>query len=172
MHRVLVIGSGGAGKTTFARRLAGVTGLPLVHLDGLFWRGGWQPTPDEEWDRVIAALIARDAWILDGNYGRTLRVRLAACDTVIFLDVAPWRCLWRVVRRRLRHGGQSRSELPAGCPDRLSWEFVSWIWTYRRRRRPEIRRALASVADRVRVVVLHGDRDARAFLASLPQSGA
>jgi adenylate kinase family enzyme len=170
MRRVLVIGSGGSGKTTFARRLARASGLPLVHLDSLYWRSGWQPTPDGEWDQVIADLIARDEWIIDGNYGRTLAVRLAACDTVIFLDVAPWRCVWRIVWRRWQFAGRERPDLPAGCPERLTWEFLAWVWTYRQRRRPGIVKALCDAAGRVQVVVLRSDRDARTFLTGVRAS--
>ena len=87
MRRVLVIGSGGAGKSTFAARLAARTGLPLIHLDACFWRSGWDPTPPDEWARRVADLMSRQEWVMDGNYGGTLDARLAACDTVIFLDV-------------------------------------------------------------------------------------
>src|SRR5437879_8580011 len=82
MKRVLVIGSGGTGKTTVARRLAQRTGLPLIHLDLLYWRPGWQPTPGEEWHETVRRLVAGESWIIDGNYGVTLDLRVAACDTV------------------------------------------------------------------------------------------
>jgi len=78
VRKVLVIGSGGAGKSTFARRLAERTGLPLVHLDLLYWHDGWVPSANAEWDGVVARLVSQDDWIMDGNYGRTLVTRLAA----------------------------------------------------------------------------------------------
>jgi adenylate kinase family enzyme len=71
----------------------------LIHLDALYWRAGWKPTPNEEWDRIVEELSARDAWVMDGNYGRTLPTRLAACDTVIFLDMSRYICLWLVFKR-------------------------------------------------------------------------
>lgn len=106
MRRVLVIGSGGAGKTTLARRIAARTGLPPIHLDALFWKPGWVPTPEPGWDAVVAELVTRDAWVMDGNYGRTLPQRLAAADTVIFLDYPRLRCIWRALRRSIRHHGR------------------------------------------------------------------
>ena len=87
MKRVAVIGPPGAGKTTFARRLADKTGLPLIHLDAHFWNPGWVPTPREEWRARHAELLSPDEWIIDGVYPGTLEERVAAADTVIFLDV-------------------------------------------------------------------------------------
>jgi adenylate kinase family enzyme len=164
VRRVLVIGSGGSGKTTFARALAEQTKLPLIHLDALYWSAGWTPMPNEEWDRVIQGLIARDEWVMDGNYGRTLPTRLAACDTVIFLDISRYVCLWRVFRRWTAYRGRSRPDLADGCPESLTWEFIWWIWTYPRRRRPEILRRLSELRGSTRVVVLRSAGAARRFL--------
>jgi len=162
----VVIGSGGSGKTTFARRLAAGTGLPLTHLDQLYWRPGWQPTPDPEWREVVRRLISGDAWILDGNYGGTLDLRLEACDTAVFLDVPRRICLARVIARRLSHRGRSRRELPTGCPERWSLEFLAWIWTYPRRRRTEVLRRLAAFRAGQRSIVLRTDAQIEAFLAA------
>jgi adenylate kinase family enzyme len=163
----MVIGSGGAGKSTFARCLAELTGLPLVHLDALYWRPGWQPTTDANWDRVVEELVARDSWILDGNYGRTLPRRVAASDTIIFLDLPRLVCMWRLLRRRLQYRRQRRPELPTGCEEKLSWEFLYWVWTYPTRRRPGILRQLAAVRDQKRVVILRTRGDVDRFLATV-----
>lgn len=167
MKRVLVIGPGGAGKSTLARALAQRTGLPLIHLDALYWCSGWTPTPNEEWDEQIAQLVARETWVLDGNYGRTLTVRLAACDTVVFLDLPRLVCIWRVFRRRLQFRGRGRADLTPDCPERLTWEFIRWIWTYRSRRRPEVLRHLAAVSHVKSVIVLRRARAVREYLAGL-----
>jgi adenylate kinase family enzyme len=164
VKRVLIIGSGGAGKTTFAKELAARTGLPLVHLDQLFWHPGWVPTPDPDWDRLVAELCAGERWIMDGNYGRTLPVRLAAADTVVFLDLPRIVCTWRVLKRQLRYFGRTRPDSAPGCPERLTWEFVWWVWTYPRRRRPDILRRLEALRVTKQVVVLKNAADMRAFL--------
>ena len=167
MRRVLIIGSGGAGKTTLAKRLAARSGLPVIHLDAHFWHDGWVETPKDEWSRLVDAMIQRDAWIMDGNYGGTLDARLAACDTVIFLDVPRFTCAWRIVKRRFIFSGRARAEMPTGCPERLSWEFFQWVWTYPRRRRAGILARLSGVRPDQRVVILRSTHDIDGFLATV-----
>jgi adenylate kinase family enzyme len=166
MERVLVIGSGGAGKSTFAKRLAERLGLPLVHLDAIYWRDGWIETPKEEWRGIVARLIGEPRWVMDGNYGGTMDVRLAAADTVIFLDMPRVVCLWRVVKRYFQFRGHAHPGTPAGNPARLSWEFVWWIWTYPTRRRPAILERLRKLPDK-RVVVLSSQAEADRFMRDL-----
>lgn len=167
MRRVLVIGSGGAGKSTFAHALGARLGLPVVHLDRLYWRAGWEETPLREWVPTVERLLAGDAWVIDGNYGGTMERRLAVADTAVFLDLPRWLCLWRIVRRRLRYAGRSRPDIAEGCPERLSWDFVRWIWRYPATRRPGVLARLAA-AEGVRVVRLRSRQEVREFLAALP----
>ena len=170
MKRILVIGSGGSGKTTFAQRLAQRSGLPLIHLDSLYWHPGWQATPADTWREKVHELLRADAWIMDGNYGGTLDLRLAACDAVVFLDIPRLVCLWRVLKRQLRYRRAGRPELPAGCPERLTWEFVSWIWTYPARRRGVILQRMAALEGQKRVIILRSPREADRFLESWPEA--
>lgn len=171
MRRVLVIGSGGSGKSTLAREMAARIGLPVIHLDREYWSAGWVAPRADVWARKVAALLARDAWIMDGNYSGTIEERLAACDTVVFLDLSRVLCLLRVVIRRMRFRGTSRPDIAAHCPEQLTWEFIRWIWTYPRRRRPRILERLSTVASEKRIVILRSRADVRAFLDSLQNGG-
>jgi len=164
MRRVLIIGPGGAGKSTLARRLAEATGLPVIHLDARYWRPGWDATPAGEWRKLVSALVDAPEWIMDGNYGGTLDLRIPAADTIIYLDWSRARCIWGVVKRRLRPGTSSPSRA-VGCPERLSPEFLWWIWTYPTRRRPDILRRLREVSDEKSVIVLRNRREMEALVA-------
>jgi adenylate kinase family enzyme len=169
VQRVLVIGSGGAGKSTLARELAARTGLPLVHLDTLYWGPGWTKTPAEEWEGVVRDVIAGERWILDGNFGGTMELRLAAADTAILLDLPRLTCLRRAISRWLRNRGRSRPDLAPGCPESLDLEFLRWIWSYPRSRRPGVLALLdAFERDGGLVVILRSVGDVRAFLESTP----
>ena len=164
MQRVLVIGSGGAGKSTFAAQLAQRTGLPLIHLDRHYWRAGWIEPAKDEWLAKVDELVAGERWIMDGNFGGTMERRLAACDTVVFLDVSRWVCLWRVISRRLRHRGEARPDMTPGCHERLDASFLWWIFNYPERSKPKVLRRLAALRPEQRVVVLHSRREVEAFL--------
>jgi adenylate kinase family enzyme len=90
MKRVLVLGSGGAGKSTFARRLGDLLNIEVKHLDKFYWRSGWTEPAKDEWLKIVNELTRGDSWIIDGNYGGTIEARLERCDTVVFLDMPRW----------------------------------------------------------------------------------
>ncbi|HEY8491749.1 MAG TPA: DNA topology modulation protein [Dehalococcoidia bacterium] len=167
MRRIAVMGSSGSGKSTLARRLGEILGLPVVHMDALFWRPGWVEAPEEEWRALHDEAVRGDAWVIDGNYSRTLETRLARADTVVFLDLPRWRCLWRVLWRRVRYAGRVRPDIAPGCPEKVDWEFLSWIWRWHAESRP---RHLATLGEHARekdVVILRSPRDVRAFVAQV-----
>lgn len=167
MERVVVIGSSGAGKSHFAARLAQRTGLPLVHLDALYWRPGWVKPDGDEWVRTVERLTAGERWIIDGNYGGTMEQRLAACDTAIFLDQPRVVCLRRAVQRRIRFHGRARPDLTRGCPERLTPAFIRWIWNYPTNQRPRVLRRLRALRPDQRAVILRSPAAVEAFLRSV-----
>jgi adenylate kinase family enzyme len=164
MKRVLVIGSGGAGKSTFARRLGELLDLEVKHLDKLYWRAGWQETAKDEWLDTVMQLAAEESWIMDGNYGGTLEVRVKHSDTIIFLDMPRLLCLWRITKRRVLYTGRSRPDMAEGCPEQLSWEFVRWVWDYSRTSRPKVLKLLRENSETKKIVWLRSRADVERFL--------
>lgn len=166
MKKVLVIGPGGAGKSTFARRLGELLGIEVLHLDRFYWRPGWVETPKPEWSRTVEEMLKGDAWIMDGNYSGTLDIRVRACDTVIFLDMPRRVCLRRVVKRALMYRNRSRPDMAEGCQERLTWEFILWIWNYPRRTRQKVIRLLEANREEKRIVWLRSKAEVESFLAT------
>jgi adenylate kinase family enzyme len=169
MKKVVIIGSGGSGKSTLAVRLGQALDLPVYHLDRLFWRPGWQETPRDEWRAMQEALCAEPAWIIDGNYSGTLDVRLAACDTVIWLDLPTWVCLAGTLKRVLSHRGRTRPDMGEGCPERFDWAFLQWVWSFRRQARPRIVQELSKLPCSAEVVVLTSRRQMAGWLEAVRQ---
>jgi adenylate kinase family enzyme len=167
MKRVLVIGSGGAGKSTFSRRLAEVTGLPLVHLDRLFWKPGWVETDRSKWIEIMAQVLDGERWIIDGNYSGTLEMRLAACDTVIFLDMPRLLCTYRVLKRVVKYKKGSRPDMADGCYEQFDPTFLKFVWTYPERSKPNVLRRLENVRDTKTIITLRSRREVESLLSGL-----
>src|SRR5207237_10728696 len=124
--------------------------------------------PSEDRRRAVRVRIAVAGWVMDGNYGGTLALRLARADTVIFLDLPRAVCLWRVLRRQLRYRGQKRPDMAPGCPERMTWEFLRWIWSYPQTRRPAILTRLSALRSDQRAIVLTSPQMVRRFVEALP----
>ena len=166
MERSLIIGCGGSGKSTLARALGEKTGLPVIHLDKLFWKPGWVESSKEEIDQRIREEIEKPRWIIDGNYNRTLELRAARCDTIIFLDFHRVTCLLGVVKRILTTYGTVRPDMGPGCPERFDPEFLKWVWNYNRDKRERNYRLLNENVH-AQTIVLKNRRAVRKFLKSL-----
>ena len=165
MKRVLVIGPGGAGKSTFARRLGEALNIEVTHLDRAYWRSGWTKPSEADWVDTVAELTSRESWIMDGNFGGTLELRTRHCDTMIFLDMPRLLCLWRVVKRRLTYRNRSRPDMTEGCNEKLDLDFILWVWNYSRRSRPRVVKLLRERAEEKRVVWLRSRREVERFLS-------
>ena len=135
MERILIIGCGGAGKSTLARQLGEKLNLPVVHLDKLYWKPGWVQESREEFDRKLAITLEEPKWIIDGNFNRTMPLRLQRCDTVIYLDFPRITCLLGVIKRILTTYGTVRPDMGEGCPERFDLEFLRWVWSYNKNNR-------------------------------------
>lgn len=166
MNKILVIGSGGAGKSTFAQRLGKILKLEVIHLDSLYWSPGWVEMPKDEWRTIVEELLKRDSWIIDGNFGGTLDIRLAACDEVIFLDVPRLICLGRVLKRVAIYRKEGRPDMAPGCPEKVNLEFIKYIWDYPRKRKPAVVEKLNSYSQTKAVTILRTQAEIQSFLAN------
>lgn len=166
MERILIIGCGGAGKSTLARQLGEKLNIPVVHLDKLFWHPGWVESTKEEIDQKILLEMEKPQWIMDGNYNRTMPQRLQYCDTVIYMDFSRFACLIGVFKRVITTYGTVRPDMGEGCPERFDWEFLKWVWNFNKNKRERYYRML-NEAQGVQTIVLKNRRMVKRFLNSL-----
>ena len=166
----MILGPGGAGKSVLAGEIARRTGLPVVYLDHLFWGPEWAPAPREEARRRLQDVVARDRWVLDGNFlpeTGDWDARFERADTVIFLDLPRRTCLWRVLWRLARDRRRRRPDLPEGASEGFDLELLRWIWRYPRTDRPRVVELLASLSGVVDVHHLRSPQEVRRFLRTL-----
>lgn len=128
MKRILIVGRPGSGKSTLAVKLAEKLNLPLVHLDRIFWKPGWEETGREEFDKILMGELEKDRWIIDGNYSRTLPLRLKFADAVICFEYPKALCVWRVLKRVAKNFGKVRPDMGESCPEKLDLEFLKFVW--------------------------------------------
>ncbi len=165
MKRVAIFGSPGSGKSTLARHLSDRTGIPVFHLDKHFFSPGWVIRPDGVFRAAIAGIVADEQWITDGNYTRESIVtgRIDRADTLILLERSRLVCLWRVVRRILKNYGQVRADQAAGCPERLDWNFLRFVWNYPVKTK-QIRQLLHEQPADKTTLILRSNDDVNRFL--------
>lgn len=164
MNRIAIIGCGGSGKSMIARQLARILDAPLTHLDAVYYDVNWTPLPKDEFVAKQEKLVAGERWIIEGNYAGTLPIRLAAADTVIFLDIPAATCLWGVAQRRWRYGGGQHPQ--DGVYDRINWSFVRYIIGYRASMRPKIAALMADHGQHAQQLTFTSRRQANRFLAT------
>ena len=167
MERIIIIGCGGAGKSTLARKLGEKAGIPVVHLDQIWWSpGNWQHLEREEFDRRLMEEVEKPRWILDGNFNRTMEVRLEKCDTVIYLDFSRMACLRSWMGRVIKNWGHARADMAEGCTEWFDPEMAKWIWRFNRDNRQRYYGLLDGLEGK-QVYILKNRREVERFLKEL-----
>ncbi|GHJ35422.1 topology modulation protein [Streptomyces sp. TS71-3] len=165
MKKVAIVGCGGSGKSHLARRLGSILGAPVTHLDAVFYDDEWNSLPTEKFAALQRELVARPAWVIDGNYNSTLKIRLDACDTVVLMDMPTPAALWGIVSRQIRHGAGHKGN---GVHNRITWGVLRYVATYRRRMRPRVMAKLEEHArGHAEVVLLRSRRQTRRWLEEI-----
>lgn len=166
MLKVIIIGSPGAGKSTFARKLSDTTGLPLYYLDMLWHRPDQTNISREAFDARLGQIIQTDTWIIDGNYQRTLDIRLKECDTVFLMDFPLETCLAGAKSRI----GKKREDLP-WIESEFDEEFRQWIIDFPRTQLPEIYEMLKKYQEKTNIVIFKSRKEADDYLRTIRTKG-
>jgi adenylate kinase family enzyme len=171
VKRVLVIGSPGAGKTTFSRALADRIGLPLYHLDYFYHDSRFDFQKDKDaWRRKVTELTQQSEWIIDGNYKSSFDVRFPRADTIILLDYPRSVALHRAILRRIKLHGKVRDDMPANWKEKFSFGLLKFIWSYNKAERPKLYELLKKAPPTQQIVILQNSRQTDAFLAAIAES--
>ena len=143
-RRVLIVGCGGAGKSTLAVEMGKRFGMPIVHLDKLWWLPNWNNRSEQEFDKLLADELVKSDWIIEGNFFRTFSLRLKYADFCIFLDYDTELCMQSVYERSVKYKGTTRPDMTDGCIEQLDDEFKNWILSFKENVRPLMLSELAN----------------------------
>lgn len=161
MKKIMVIGCPGSGKSTFSRKLHAITGLPLYHLDMMYWNTDRTTVEKSVFRARLTEAIRKDEWIIDGNYNSTLELRMQVCDTVIFLDYPVEVCLSGVKER----AGKPRSDMP-WIETEEDAEFIGFINSYNSDSRPNVMELLEKYCHK-KIYIFRSRDEANGFLAGM-----
>ena len=156
MKKIIVIGCPGSGKSTLSRLLHDKTGITLYHLDMMYWNADRTTVEKSEFLARLSAVLKKDEWIIDGNYSSTMDMRMAACDTVIFLDFPLDVCLDGIKERR----GKPRDDMP-WVETEEDVEFIEFIKSYNERQRPAVLELIRKYRDKNTVIIKSREEAAR-----------
>lgn len=162
--KIMIIGSCGAGKSTLARQLHQKTGLELIHLDQAYFYPNWQEPTKEEWEKTVKQLTQKPNWIIDGNYGGTMEIRLKEADKIIFLNRSRWTCLYRVIKRIILNYGKTRPDSAKGCNERFDWNFLVYTFHFNDFKRPKILERLSKLPSTKEIIILESDKATNSFV--------
>lgn len=165
MNRIAIIGISASGKSVFARELAEKTGLPMIHMDQLFWKGNWKEVPEAEYLKKHAEIIQQDKWIIEGYIEESMAARLRSADLIIYLDYPGWLCALWLIKRWLKHRKKARPELSDEALE--GFETQSFWKVLLRKERIRIENTLALIG-KPNVVHLHSPSELRKFMNDLP----
>jgi len=168
MKKILIIGSGGAGKSTIASKLGERLNIPVTHLDKYYWKPGWVESPSDEWREKVQSLVKYDQWIMDGNYKGTFDIRFKEADTIVILDFPPIICIFRSLKRRFQYWNQTRPDMVNHCPEKLiEPSFFRWVWNFLKDGMPIIENCLQQYGRHTNVIRLKSPKEVNQWVDEL-----
>ena len=142
MDRILIIGSNGAGKSSFSYKLSAILNLPLIHIDQIYWMENWKVKPQEQFEEEVLIEAKQEQWIIEGNNIRSLPNRLKYADTVFWFEFSPLVCVWNVIKREIKYFNQARPDMPKGCVSKLNFRFLKDVWNFNKKNHTRIEEML------------------------------
>ena len=168
MKRIAIIGGSGAGKTTLARKIGRVLGLPVHHIDKFYWLRPWEKRSEPEFTAMTQAALAQEAWVFDGFPGKNRNTSAQTLDMMIFIDEPYFKRLWRVIARCAQHRKAPDEDIAETCAGLLTVRYIrSWLFGWHFKAHWRCKTVLMSTPPNVTRVHLKGTREVDAFLADL-----
>jgi len=167
MNKILILGNPGSGKSTLAVKLGEILGYPVIHLDKLHWQPGWVMPDDEYWESLQPEIVNGETWIIDGNYNRTLEMRLPYADAILYHNYSTALSLWRIIKRLVLNYGRNRPDMGDGCPEKFDVTFIKFTLRFNHRHKIEIEEKIKKYFKGSTFVEFKKPSDVRRYLENL-----
>ena len=164
-NKICIFGCPGSGKSTLSKNLATVLNLDAYHLDNVYWKPNWVSISKEEFDEKLNQIMSNDSWIIDGNYNRTLDLRMENSDFLVYLDMNRFTCLLSAIKRYFKYRNKSRDDITEGCKEALDKEFLVYIWNFNKKYRQKYYQKLNDINKPY--IVLRNRREVKKLLKLL-----
>jgi adenylate kinase family enzyme len=165
--KICLFGCPGSGKSTLSKELSKILGLKVYHLDNIYWKPNWISISREEFNNKLKNLLREDSYIIEGNYNRTLDLRLEECDFAIYLDFNRLTCLFSVIKRYFQYKNKTRDDITAGCNEALDKEFIKYVWFFNKNHKKNYYHKLKNIDKDY--IILKNRREVRNFLKKITE---
>jgi adenylate kinase family enzyme len=171
MDRIMIFGFSGGGKSTLARKMGEILDIEPTHFDRLHWLPGWVESTRDYKREMIKPVLERDRWIIEGNYHHIYwNERLEKADTIIFIDVNRFTCIYQAWKRSLMYKGKTRPDMGEGCTEKFDLEFAKWVFFKGRKKRREYLKAIKQQKNSGKnTCILKSIKDINKFLEGLSE---
>ena len=167
MNRIVIIGSPGSGKSTLAFKLSKILDIEIYHMDKLFWKANWESISENELEVKLEEILINDKWIIDGNYRKTLEMRIKKADTIILLDISKYKCIYNVFKRRFN---KNRIDIAEGCNEKFDIEFlkfIKYIFNFKKNNQKRINDLINGYRNDKKIYIMKNSYEINEFAESL-----
>lgn len=164
-----VFGPPGSGKSTLAGDIGALLDIHVVHLDSLGWNPNWILASRDEFAERLECLKEHDSYVVDGNWTKTIDLRVADLDTLIYIDVPTRISLFRIIKRYFQNRGTTRPDMKEGCPDKLDFEFIKYTFLFNKNKRNCLLEMINSHNNDKEIIILKSQSDKKEFLKRLKE---
>lgn len=161
------MGNSGSGKSNLARRMVEITKLRLIHMDYFYYEPNWVLRDVDDVVALVTDAIKDDGWVFDGNHSTTHKLRAKKSEIMIWVDIPRWRCIYNVLMRAWKYRGQTRPDMSPECPERMTWDFIKFVWSFNSRGYIKITKLFTDYKDQKRIYHLKSYAEVDAFVEEM-----